>query len=260
MNKLSIEEIKKLAPSIFASKPHESRSERYSMVPTMNMIENFRKAGWYPTKVMEERSKKFDGFQKHLIRFRQDFDDSQKRIPEIVMINSHNGRSKCEFRLGIFEVVCTNGLVIETLSLAYMKQVHVGINYDEFKKTIDVYAGNADKIMKEIPKYEAVKLTKNQRVEFATKVLKMQYFNKSGIINPDQILKTRRIEDDEPTLWKTFNVIQENIIKGGIHYDLYTDSDNIRKSTSKPVTNIYKNILFNTMLWNMMIAFYAKVK
>ena len=36
-------------------------------------------------------------------------------------------------------------------------------------------------------------------------------------VRPEQLLETRRVEDKENNLWKVFNVIQENVIKGELN-------------------------------------------
>ena len=40
---LSFDEMHSLAPSIFAETPHESRSDRYAYIPTIQIVEGMRK-------------------------------------------------------------------------------------------------------------------------------------------------------------------------------------------------------------------------
>ena len=42
---LSDDQIRRVAPSIFADAPHESRSERYSYIPTATVLTELRKEG-----------------------------------------------------------------------------------------------------------------------------------------------------------------------------------------------------------------------
>jgi hypothetical protein len=46
---LSDDQIAAVAPSIFADAPHESRSERYSYIPTAAVLTELRKEGFSPS-------------------------------------------------------------------------------------------------------------------------------------------------------------------------------------------------------------------
>ena len=256
---LTLSEIKKVAPSVFAEAPHKSRSERYSMVKTVDMIQNFEKTGWYPARVTEERSAKYKGFQRHQVAFRQDF-TAQKYVPEILFLNSHNGRTKCVFKLGIFRLVCSNGLVRQTMSMGSASAIHVGINQSEFVKKLDHYVIQANETIKEIRKYESVALDDSQRMSFAITALKTVYPERFDQIAPASLLEVRRDVDNETDLWTTFNVVQENIIKGGLQYVIPRDSANDRNARTKPITNIHRNNAVNMVLWALMAEFYTKVK
>jgi len=44
-----------VAPSIFADAPHESRSERYSYIPTASVLQGLRGEGFEPFMVCQTR-------------------------------------------------------------------------------------------------------------------------------------------------------------------------------------------------------------
>ena len=65
--------LRRLVPSAFAPHKHESRSERYTYIPTSAVIDGLRANGFEPTFAKQGRSRipgKAD-FTKHLIRFRR---------------------------------------------------------------------------------------------------------------------------------------------------------------------------------------------
>ena len=69
---LSDGEIQRVAPSIFAEAPHESRSERYSYIPTAAVLTELRREGFQPfmvcqTRVRDEGKREHT---KHMIRLR----------------------------------------------------------------------------------------------------------------------------------------------------------------------------------------------
>jgi hypothetical protein len=52
---LSDDQIRRVAPSIFADAPHESRSERYAYIPTAAVLTELRKEGFQPFMVTQTR-------------------------------------------------------------------------------------------------------------------------------------------------------------------------------------------------------------
>ena len=60
------------APSIFAAGKHASRSERYTYIPTIEVLRGLRKEGFEPFMVAQSASR-IEGkteFTKHMIRMR----------------------------------------------------------------------------------------------------------------------------------------------------------------------------------------------
>jgi len=71
---LTDDDLFRMAPSIFAEAPHESRSDRYAMIPTSAVIAGLRQEGFTPYHAAQGKSRiegKAD-FTKHLIRFRHE--------------------------------------------------------------------------------------------------------------------------------------------------------------------------------------------
>jgi hypothetical protein len=69
---LAEDQMRQAAPSIFASGKHASRSERYTYVPTIEVLRGLRKEGFEPFMVAQGGSR-VEGkaeFTKHLIRMR----------------------------------------------------------------------------------------------------------------------------------------------------------------------------------------------
>ena len=64
-------------------------------------------------------------------------------------------------------------------------------------------------------------------------------------VNEDQVLGLHRREDADQSLWTTLNVIQENVIRGGLRG---RDARG-RKVTTRPVQGIDRNVQLNRGLW-----------
>ncbi len=79
---LSEDQMRQAAPSIFAQGKHVSRSERYTYIPTIDVLRGLHREGFEPFMVAQGRSR-IEGkteYTKHLIRMRHRCDiDGQAR-------------------------------------------------------------------------------------------------------------------------------------------------------------------------------------
>ena len=110
---LSDDQIRTVAPCIFAEAPHGSRSERYSYIPTATVLQELRGEGFQPFMVCQTRVRQDDRreFTKHLIRLRHASQINGREANEIIPLNSHDGTSSYQMLAGMFRFVCQNGLV-----------------------------------------------------------------------------------------------------------------------------------------------------
>ena len=111
---LSDDQIHRVAPSIFAEAPHESRSQRYAYIPTATVLTELRKEGFQPFMVTQTRTRHEDrrDYTKHMIRLRHASQiNARGEANEITLLNSHDGTSCYQMLAGIFRFVCNNGLV-----------------------------------------------------------------------------------------------------------------------------------------------------
>ncbi len=110
---LSDDQIRAVAPSIFAQAPHGSRSERYSYIPTATVLQELRGEGFQPFMVCQSRVHQ-EGrrdFTKHMLRLRHASQINGREANEIILLNSHDGTSSYQMLAGMFRFVCHNGLV-----------------------------------------------------------------------------------------------------------------------------------------------------
>ena len=109
-------DLHRLAPSTFAAGPSSGRSRRYAFAPTGRIVAELREIGWKPVLARQQqvRIEGRQGFQKHLIRFerREVLQAAGAYVPELVLVNSHDGSSAFHLHLGIFRFICSNGLIV----------------------------------------------------------------------------------------------------------------------------------------------------
>ena len=112
---LAEDQMRRAAPSIFAEGKHGSRSERYTYIPTIDVLRGLRQEGFEPFMVAQSKSR-IEGkteFTKHMIRMRHAGQvNTRPEANEIILINSHDGASSYQMLAGVFRFVCCNGLVV----------------------------------------------------------------------------------------------------------------------------------------------------
>jgi len=86
-------------------------SEKYRFFETSHIVEALMQEGFAVVRAQQSRSR-IEGkqdFTKHLLRFRHaSMADSavQSTVPEIVLVNSHDGSSSYTLSLGLYRVIC----------------------------------------------------------------------------------------------------------------------------------------------------------
>ncbi len=80
-------------PSIFAREAHDSRSERYVYVPTIEIVEGLRREGWFPFFAVQAvpRDGERMGHATHMLRLRRDDGIGKQEAAEVIIVNSHDG-------------------------------------------------------------------------------------------------------------------------------------------------------------------------
>jgi len=69
----------------------------------------------------------------------------------------------------------------------------------------------------------------------------------TAVVTPSDLLTPKREEDKKDDLWTVYNVIQENIMKGGVT----VNAGFKRFKHTRSIRNISENIRVNTKLWEI---------
>ncbi len=235
-------------PAIFAEQAAPTVSEQYTFIPTTRILGVLEDQGWIPTSASQVNSHK-DGnkqFAKHLIRLRRDeaiTPEVDKTIPEIVLFNSHNGKSNYDLRMGLYRFVCSNGMVVSDAEFGSIKIRHMGYTDEQVVKASQEFIDNSTRIMNVVQEWQDVKLDRDQMRSFGREAAKLR-FEDPDDLTINTVLQARRSDDMGSDLWTVFNRTQENLIQGGF---LVTNG----RRRSRKITNIDKNIDINTSLWDL---------
>ncbi|MBB1648846.1 DUF932 domain-containing protein [Pseudomonas paraeruginosa] len=246
---LSDDQIHRVAPSIFAEAPHESRSQRYAYIPTATVLTELRKEGFQPFMVTQTRTRHEDrrDYTKHMIRLRHASQiNARGEANEIILLNSHDGTSSYQMLAGMFRFVCSNGLVCGD-TVADVRVPHKGDVAGQVIEGAYQVLHGFDRALESRESMQAITLDEGEAEVFARAALSLKYDDpdKPAPITESQILMPRRFDDRRPDLWSVFNRTQENLTKGGLH----GRSANGRRQLTRPVQGIDSDIRLNRALW-----------
>jgi hypothetical protein len=237
-----------VVPSIFAETPHESRSERYSYIPTASVLAELRSEGFQPFMVCQTRVRHEDRreYTKHMLRLRHASQINGDEANEIILLNSHDGTSSYQMLAGMFRFVCHNGLVCGD-TLADVRVPHKGnVAQQVIEGAYEVLKG-FERVQESRDAMYLITLDEGEQDVLARSALALKYDapDKVTPVTEAQVLTPRRFDDRGTDLWSTFNRIQENLVKGGLN----GRSAQGRRQRTRPVQGIDQNLRLNRALW-----------
>jgi hypothetical protein len=257
----SKKDLKKYVPSIYTKEAHPERTDKYSFVSTDSLLNGFNKNGW---EVTHAKQNGLSTYSRHIIRMENSSlgfikVKNDKIKPQIILDNSHNGSSLCQIHMGLFRLVCTNGLVVAVPGLGNsLKIKHIGVDSEEIKKLLFETSEQYKLIGDNVSDMSKIELNQDEKEEFAIRAYaEREYFrliDKNGKIdikgvtkeiNPKELVEPIRLEDKKDDLWSTFNIVQEHLVKG----EYNKTSPTGRKSTPRPLINAVRNLHFNKAIW-----------
>lgn len=246
---LTNHEIARYAPSVLASEPHESRGDRYAFIPTIQVLDGLRENGFEPYEVRQTRVRNVGKREhtKHVVRLRHpDAVGTKDEVPEIILLNSHDGSSSYQLLAGFFRFVCSNGLIAGDV-LNDVRVRHTGNVVDNVIEGSFTVLDNIETAAARIEQYKTTQLTPHEQHAFAAAALQLRWEPEETPIIPAKVLLPRRWEDQSDSLWTAFNRVQENLLQGGLRGRAKTG----RRTTTRAVQGVTENVRLNRGLWTL---------
>ena len=253
---LAEDQMRAVAPSVFAQGKHASRSERYTYIPTIEVLRGLRKEGFEPFMVAQGRSRvegKSD-FTKHMIRMRHAGQvQARSEANEIILINSHDGASSYQMLAGMFRFVCCNGLVIGDI-LQDIRIPHKGNIQGEVIEGAFRVLDEFEAVECHAEAMKALPLERDEELVFANAALALRFGEREASVSAAevkapitavQLNEARRFDDIGHDLWSTFQRVQENVMRGG----LAGFNAQGRRTRTRPVGSIDRGVSLNRALW-----------
>ncbi|MFW5442689.1 MAG: DUF932 domain-containing protein [Methylococcaceae bacterium] len=248
---LSNGQLELYVPSIFAETAHESRSDKYAHIPTSTVIDALRKEGFEPFMACQARVRDQSklGFAKHMLRLRHASQigvHNKDGTNEIILLNSHDGSSSYQMLAGCFRFVCQNGMICGD-TFQDVRVQHRGNVVDNVIEGAYEVLKNFDRVSESREAMASIILTEDEQMAFAKASLPLRFTESEEKPSAEMVLRLRRSADRAKDLWTTFNVVQENLTKGGI--PRITRTGKVAKT--RKINGIDGNVRLNKALWTL---------
>lgn len=266
---MSLDDLRRVAPSVFAEQARPGVSSRYTFVSTAQVVDLLRGEGWEPVKANQQRVRleNRQGFQMHELRFarRADLENASFAVgdvrPELILQNAHDGTRAYRIDAGLYRLVCRNGLTVADADFAHVAIRHVDVSAEKFAAAAQAVAENTPRVMEVIARWQAVALTPLARHSFAARAMALRWDSAQPVtrlLRPDQLLAPARYGDQATDLWTTFNVVQERLCRGGLRYAGHIPAaegavfpTHYLRNTTRPVGGLTEGQRLNKALWNL---------
>lgn len=254
---LSLEAVREMAPAVFAPSAHEKMSSKYTFVPSEKVLAGLMSVGFVPVEARQTQARSASPLHaRHLVRLRRRFETVQMNgaAPEVVFLNSHDGSSTYQLRMGIFRVVCTNGLIVSHGAFPAYCVSHRGNVVDEVVTGALKLSEDFERLAGEVERMEARRLLKDEQIRFAEQALALRYPEPNRVgMQPSQLLTCQRVEDLGEDLWTTLNKVQERLLRGG----LSRRTSGGRLTRTRRITSIKADVRLNSQLWDLATSLLA---
>lgn len=221
---ITLDQIQKSAPAILATEPVSwIKSNSYVFTPSTMIIESLSTLGFELIKVKQARSKDDNRIKygNHVMVFENPNiklnPNGDTVVPQIVVLNSHDGTKQLQFEIGIFRLICENGLVVKSIDLGSYKHKHMKYTLEGIREMVKSKVNHFEKLEKKISIWQNIEVPNIILPEFAEQAFQTRFKaldRQANEMEIAQILKPRRNEDIDNSLWNVYNRVQENIVKG----------------------------------------------
>jgi hypothetical protein len=256
---LDDEQLYQRAPSVFTYSAHRSRSERFRAIPTIHAVRALRNEGWECYGAGQGRTRTPDRarYTKHMLKFRHRDTSRLTKVGdsvlETILTNANDGTKGFRLDCGIFRLACLNGMVVKSHDFGALMIRHSGDDVlDRVLAGTYEIARHADKVMEAPARWSKIRLDDVQARLLAHAANKLR-FGDDDRIEDHQLLIPRRPADNGRDLWTIFNIVQENVIAGGLVEAIASRRN--RRFASRAVTGIDANLRLNRELWAMAEGF-----
>jgi hypothetical protein len=252
---MSRDAIRKVAPAVFATRASFATTQRYNFFSTEQALDVLEDAGYVVVRAQQDKARLRDPrFVRHALTLRHADEVAMTKvgdtIAEIILVNSHNTRTKLTLRAGLFRLICSNGMVVGDPAVSEAIS-HAGTAAAEVLDRVRKAAALTHKVNATVEAWKNIELTESRQIDFAKAAAELRFGERAASYEPVQLLQLRRPEDEGRSLWRVFNRVQENTVARSL---IGMNALN-RAVQSRPLTDIGSRVKYNEELWQLAETF-----
>lgn len=230
-------------------------SERFAHITTRDIINSAEKHGFQVERIRtaKVRNPERQGFQKHLVILnRPDWKVDDTTSLRLLVKNGNHGGESLSMALGLFRMVCLNGLVVGS-AFAGFRVRHTGNPFATIGDGMEQLFERGPRVIEQVKAMQSIQLNSDERTELLKRIVSLRLpENADGIVSH---LNPQRIDDMSNDLWTVFNRAQEYLIRGGFRFNTRTTNHLgiavPRTVTARAIKAIDSNLELNKQAWNI---------
>lgn len=248
-------------PVLHTIVPHEDASSKYSLISSIEIINQLKNYNWHVTSVQVAPTKDASRKDKqvHCVRLRH-FDDlmsPQESAVELLFFNSFDRSKAFTISIGIYRFSCANGLVVGETFDSY-KLRHIGDLENNLDEIIHKITEFKPKLEQKIRNFSSLILSQQDMENYAKLSVPLKFASHLEI-DSKQLLESHRDEDRKDTsLYTIMNVIQENLIRANNIVGVNKNTG--RRFTSRKITSLLKDHEINVGLFDLAEGIFSMKK
>jgi hypothetical protein len=188
-------------------------SGKYTFLSTERLYEMLADYGFREDRYKQSRQRNPErqGYQRHVSILQREQDCDQYGGFNLLLLNSHDGTSSIHLEAGYFRVLCENQLGHGDVGVRIR---HTGDVLSKLEQAIPRVLNQMDEFKALQAMLQSRTLPDEQAIALIEKALELRGLPVTPY-NRTQFSFTRR-KEGERNAWMQFNVIQENMVRGGI--------------------------------------------
>lgn len=196
----------------FATNASTKVSDKYSFASTAQIHELLADYGFHESRYKQRATG--GGFQRHISILNRAQDADEQGAFNLLLLNSHDGTSSVRLEAGYFRILCENQIGAGQVGIRVR---HSGDVLSKIELAIPSVLNQMDNLRQLRELLLSQTLSYDQCVQLVERALELRGIPTTGQ-NMSRMATPRRYEGGS-TAWETFNVIQENTVRGGVRLE-----------------------------------------
>lgn len=260
---LSADDIMRRAPSVFAEDKAARLTNRYHSLNTSDLLPVLADYGYHPVQAAQKQARKGRvEHAAHMLAFAKDVGEGGLRS-EIIAYNSHDGTSGVKLFAGAYRFICSNGIIAGEGFSANLRHTHKAMS--GFEGMLQTIIAGLPKMMDTIESLRQRTMDYDEAAALAKKAVQLRWDFLEGAYVPEDTrgtfataktvqnaLSCQRREDDTYDAWTVLNRIQENVVRGHVMVQSFTDKGQGERK-ARPIQSIQEHVRVNQQLFDLVV-------